>query len=109
MPGKLDPAVTTQGQGIIFSAFAAAVIGGVSLGGVSLGGVSLGGVSPGGGRGTMMGLVSGVLLIGVINNLLMLAQVPQFHVQARTGAVIIIAAVLTTIASRRSSGVKTLT
>ena len=94
MTGRLDSAVTTQGQGIIFSAFAAAVIGGVSLGG---------------GRGTMVGLVSGVLLIGVINNLLTLAQVPSFYVQASTGAVIIIAAVLTTVASRRSSGVRTRT
>ena len=94
MTGRLDSAVTTQGQGIIFSAFAAAVIGGVSLGG---------------GRGTMVGLVSGVLLIGVINNLLTLAQVPSFYVQASTGAVIILAAVLTTVASRRSSGVRTRT
>lgn len=94
MTGRLDSAVTTQGQGIIFSAFAAAVIGGVSLGG---------------GRGTVIGVVSGVLLIGVINNLLTLAQVPSFYVQASTGAVIIIAAVLTTVASRRSSGVRTRT
>lgn len=94
MTGRLDSAVTTQGQGIIFSAFAAAVIGGVSLGG---------------GRGTIVGVISGVLLIGVINNLLTLAQVPSFYVQASTGAVIIIAAVLTTIASRRSSGVRTRT
>jgi ribose/xylose/arabinose/galactoside ABC-type transport system permease subunit len=94
MTGRLDSAVTTQGQGIIFSAFAAAVIGGVSLGG---------------GRGTMVGLVSGVLLIGVINNLLTLAQVPSFYVQASTGAVIIVAAILTTAASRRSSGVRTRT
>lgn len=92
--GRLDSAVTTQGQGIIFSAFAAAVIGGVSLGG---------------GRGTIIGVVSGVLLIGVINNLLTLAQVPSFYVQASTGAVIIVAAVLTTVASRRSSGVRTRT
>jgi ribose/xylose/arabinose/galactoside ABC-type transport system permease subunit len=94
MTGRLDSAVTTQGQGIIFSAFAAAVIGGVSLGG---------------GRGTIVGVVSGVLLIGVINNLLTLAQVSSFYVQASTGAVIIIAAVLTTVASRRSSGVRTRT
>lgn len=94
MTGRLDSAVTTQGQGIIFSAFAAAVIGGVSLGG---------------GKGTIIGVVSGVLLIGVINNLLTLAQVPSFYVQASTGAVIIIAAVLTTVASQRSSGVKTRT
>lgn len=94
LTGRLDSAVTTQGQGIIFSAFAAAVIGGVSLGG---------------GRGTIVGVVSGVLLIGVINNLLTLAQVPSFYVQASTGAVIIVAAILTTVASRRSGGVKTRT
>jgi len=94
MTGRLDSAVTTQGQGIIFSAFAAAVIGGVSLGG---------------GRGTIVGVISGVLLIGVINNLLTLAQVPSFYVQASTGAVIIAATVLTTLASRRSSGVRTRT
>lgn len=94
MTGRLDSAVTTQGQGIIFSAFAAAVIGGVSLGG---------------GKGTIIGVVSGVLLIGVINNLLTLANVPSFYVQASTGAVIVIAAVLTTLASHRSGGVKTRT
>jgi simple sugar transport system permease protein len=94
MTGRLDSAVTTQGQGIIFSAFAAAVIGGVSLGG---------------GKGTMIGVVGGVLLIGVINNLLTLAQVPSFYVQASTGAVIVVAAILTTVASNRSSGVKTRT
>ena len=94
LTGRLDSAVTTQGQGIIFSAFAAAVIGGVSLGG---------------GKGTIVGVVSGVLLIGVINNLLTLAQVSSFYVQASTGAVIIIAAVLTTMASRRSGSVRTRT
>jgi simple sugar transport system permease protein len=94
MTGRLDSAVTTQGQNIIFSAFAAAVIGGVSLGG---------------GRGTVTGVISGVLLIGVINNLLTLADVPSFYVQATTGAVIIIAAVLTTLANKRSSIAQTRT
>lgn len=94
LSGRLDSAVTTQGSGIIFSAFAAAVIGGVSLGG---------------GRGTIVGVISGVLLIGVINNLLTLANVSSFYVQASTGAVIIIAAVLTTVASQRSGAVKTRT
>ena len=94
MTGRLDSAVTTQGQNIIFSAFAAAVIGGVSLGG---------------GRGTVTGVISGVLLIGVINNLLTLADVPSFYVQATTGAVIIIAAVLTTLANKRSSVAQTRT
>lgn len=94
LTGRLDSVVTTQGQGLIFDAFAAAVIGGVSLGG---------------GKGTIVGAMSGVLLIGVINNLLTLAQVPSFYVQASTGAVIIVAAVLAALASRNSSGIKTRT
>jgi len=94
MTGRLDSAVTTQGQNIIFSAFAAAVIGGVSLGG---------------GSGTITGVISGVLLIGVINNLLTLADVPSFYVQATTGAVILVAAILTTLANKRSTKIKTRT
>jgi ribose/xylose/arabinose/galactoside ABC-type transport system permease subunit len=94
LTGRLDSVVTTQGQGLIFDCFAAAVIGGVSLGG---------------GKGTVIGAMSGVLLIGVINNLLTLAQVPSFYVQASTGAVIIVAAVLAALASRNSTGVKTRT
>ena len=94
MTGRLDSAVTTQGQNIIFSAFAAAVIGGVSLGG---------------GRGTITGVLSGVLLIGVINNLLTLADVSSFYVQATTGAIIILSAILSTLANKRSSLAKTRT
>jgi len=94
LTGRLDSVVTTQGDGLIFNCFAAAVIGGVSLGG---------------GKGTMVGAMSGVILIGVINNLLTLAQVPSFWVQASTGAIIIVAAVLAAVASNRSSAVKTRT
>ncbi len=95
MTGRLDHAVTTQGQNIIFSAFAAAVIGGVSLGG---------------GQGTITGVLSGVLLIGVINNLLTLsADVSSFYVQATTGAIIILSAILSTLANKRSSLAKTRT
>lgn len=92
--GRLDSVVTTQGQGLIFDCFAAAVIGGVSLGG---------------GKGTIIGAMSGVLLIGVINNLLTLAQVPSFWVEASTGAVIIVAAILAAVASKRSTAIKTRT
>lgn len=94
LTGRLDSVVTTQGDGLIFNCFAAAVIGGVSLGG---------------GRGTVIGAISGVILIGVINNLLTLAQVPSFWVQASTGAIIIVAAVLAAVASNRSTTVKTRT
>lgn len=94
LTGRLDSVVTTQGDGLIFNCFAAAVIGGVSLGG---------------GRGTVIGAISGVILIGVINNLLTLAQVPSFWVQASTGAIIIVAAVLAAVASNRSTTIKTRT
>ena len=94
LTGRLDSVVTTQGDGLIFNCFAAAVIGGISLGG---------------GKGTIVGAMSGVILIGVINNLLTLAQVPSFWVQASTGAIIIVAAVLAAVASSRSSAVKTRT
>jgi simple sugar transport system permease protein len=63
-----------QGNGMIFTVFAAAVIGGISLDG---------------GRGTMLGALSGVLLLGVVQNLLTLAQVPSFWIQAIYGVIIL--------------------
>jgi simple sugar transport system permease protein len=63
-----------QGNGMIFTVFAAAVIGGISLDG---------------GKGTMLGALSGVLLLGVVQNLLTLAQVPSFWIQAIYGAIIL--------------------
>lgn len=92
--GRLDSVVTTQGQGLIFDCFAAAVIGGISLGG---------------GKGTVIGAMSGVILIGVISNLLTLAQVPSFWVQASTGGIIIVAAILAALAARRTGAVRTRT
>lgn len=56
-----------QGNGMIFTVFAAAVIGGISLDG---------------GKGTMLGALTGVLLLGIVQNLLTLAQVPSFWIQA---------------------------
>ncbi|MFC4522326.1 ABC transporter permease [Cupriavidus pinatubonensis] len=63
-----------QGNGMIFTVFAAAVIGGVSLDG---------------GKGSMLGALCGVLLLGVVQNLLTLAQVPSFWIQAIYGAIIL--------------------
>lgn len=65
-----------QGQNMIFTVFAAAVIGGISLDG---------------GKGTMLGALTGVLLLGVVQNLLTLAQVPSFWIQAIYGAIILVA------------------
>jgi simple sugar transport system permease protein len=69
--GAISP---NQGSGVIFTVFAAAVIGGISLDG---------------GKGTMFGALTGVLLLGVVQNLLTLAQVPSFWIQAIYGAIIL--------------------
>ncbi|WP_037572933.1 ABC transporter permease [Phaeacidiphilus oryzae] len=63
-----------QGQNMIFTVMAAAVIGGISMDG---------------GKGTMTGAVTGVLLLGVVNNMLTLAQVPSFWIQAIYGGIIL--------------------
>jgi len=72
--GYVGAISANQGNGMIFTVFAAAVIGGVSLDG---------------GKGTMFGALTGVLLLGVVQNLLTLAQVPSFWIQAIYGAIIL--------------------
>lgn len=72
--GYVGAISANQGNGMIFTVFAAAVIGGISLDG---------------GKGTMFGAVTGVLLLGVVQNLLTLAQVPSFWIQAIYGAIIL--------------------
>lgn len=74
--GRIQSVPTAMGQNLIFNAFAAAVLGGVSLNG---------------GRGTMFGAAGGVLLLILIQNLLILSQVPSYWISATTGAIIIIA------------------
>ncbi|MBP2475103.1 simple sugar transport system permease protein [Crossiella equi] len=76
-----------QGDRMIFTVFAAAVIGGISLDG---------------GKGTMFGALTGVLLLGVVDNLLTLAQVPSFWIQAVYGAVILGALMLARIATGKA-------
>ncbi len=74
--GRIDSIPTSLGQNLIFSAFAAAVLGGVSLNG---------------GRGTLSGACGGVLLLVLIQNILVLAQVPGYWINATTGAIILVA------------------
>ena len=73
-----------QGHGMIFTVFAAAVIGGISLDG---------------GKGSMPGALLGVLLLGIVQNLLTLAQVPSFWIQAIYGAIILGSLMVARIAS----------
>ena len=84
-------AVTGQqgyGEGIIFSVFAAAVIGGVSLKG---------------GRGNMVGAASGVILLGVVQDILDLANVSNYWIEAINGTVILFALVLARIVGGEST------
>jgi simple sugar transport system permease protein len=79
--GRVSAVTGQQGyqEGIIFSVFAAAVIGGVSLKG---------------GKGNMIGAASGVLLLGLVQNILDLSNVSDYWIEAVTGGVILVALVL---------------
>jgi simple sugar transport system permease protein len=84
-------AVTGQqgyGEGIIFSVFAAAVIGGVSLQG---------------GRGNMVGAASGVILLGLVQNILDLASVSNYWIEAINGGVILFALFLARVIGGEST------
>lgn len=83
LTGYVGALNANQGNGMIFTVFAAAVIGGISLDG---------------GRGTMFGALTGVLLLGVVQNMLNLAQVPAFWIQAIYGGIILIALMISRFA-----------
>jgi simple sugar transport system permease protein len=89
LTGRLGAVTPDQGRNYIFTVFAAAVIGGISLNG---------------GRGTLLGALTGVLLLGVISNLLVLSQVPTFWIDAVYGGIILLALVLTKFTGREDSG-----
>ncbi|GAA1558894.1 ABC transporter permease [Dactylosporangium maewongense] len=82
MSGRLAAVPAAQGNGAIFQVFAAAVIGGVSLNG---------------GKGTVFGAFTGVLLLFMIINVLTLAGVPAQWTNFLNGAVILVALVLSRI------------
>ena len=65
---------------MIFYVFAAAVIGGISLNG---------------GRGRIVGALMGVVLLGLLQNVLTLSQVAAFGIDAAYGAIILIALIIT--------------
>jgi simple sugar transport system permease protein len=76
-----------QGQNMIFTVFAAAVIGGISLDG---------------GKGTMFGALTGVLLLGVVKTMLTMAQVPSFWIDAIYGGIILLALILARLTTGRA-------
>lgn len=76
LAGRLASVTSGMGEDMIFSALAAAVIGGVQLTG---------------GHGRIIGALMGVLLLGTLTNVLTLAGVPTFWINAVYGAVILVA------------------
>ncbi|MFI7078846.1 MULTISPECIES: ABC transporter permease [unclassified Micromonospora] len=80
--GRLAAVPAAQGSGAIFQVFAAAVIGGVSLNG---------------GKGSVFGAFTGVLLLFMIINVLTLAGVPAQWTNFLNGTVILVALVVSRI------------
>ncbi|HLI05699.1 MAG TPA: ABC transporter permease [Ktedonobacteraceae bacterium] len=78
--GQVVAVTASQGNNLIFSVFAAAVIGGISLDG---------------GRGRMVGALTGVILLALVQNILILSQIQTFWIDAANGLIILIALGLT--------------
>jgi simple sugar transport system permease protein len=74
--GQVVAVTANQGNNLIFTVFAAAVIGGISLEG---------------GRGRMVGALTGVILLGLVQNVLVLSQIQTFWIDAANGAIILVA------------------
>ena len=79
LAGQVVTVTANQGNNLIFTVFAAAVIGGISLEG---------------GRGRMLGAFTGVVLLGLVNNVLVLRNTSTFWIDAANGAIILLALVL---------------
>jgi simple sugar transport system permease protein len=79
LSGRIDSMVASQGQNLVFDVFAALAIGAVSLNG---------------GRGSVVGVLVGVLFLSVLANVLVLTGVPSFWVDMTRGAIIVIALIL---------------
>lgn len=88
LAGRLDSAQPIAASGLELNAIAAVVIGGASLFG---------------GRGSMLGTILGILLIGVINNGLTLHNVEPFWVQFIQGAVIFLAVLFDSLNNKRKT------
>ncbi|MFC0110929.1 ABC transporter permease [Kibdelosporangium aridum] len=85
--GRLGAIGANMGEQLIFMVFAAAVIGGISLNG---------------GKGTLFGALCGVLMLGLIQNLLTLMSVSGHWFKAIYGAIILIALVLSRLTTGKA-------
>ena len=70
-----------------FTVFAACVIGRISLNG---------------GRGSILGALCGVILLGIISNIVTLSNIQTFWISATYGAIILLSLILTRLTSGKS-------
>jgi simple sugar transport system permease protein len=87
LTGRMASVLSGQGQNMIFTVFAAAVIGRISLNG---------------GKGSIIGALFGVILLGIISNILTLSNIETFWISATYGAIILLSLILTRLTSGRS-------
>jgi len=80
----------STGQGLEFDCLTAALLGGVSFKG---------------GEGTVFGLITGILIIGVLNNAMQLASFPDFYQLVVKGTVLLLAVALDVYQKSRSTSV----
>ena len=89
LTGRIASVVASQGQNMIFYVFAAAVIGGISLNG---------------GQGRLLGALTGVLLLGILQNVLTLSQIAAFWIDAAYGAIVLISLIIARLSGERPRG-----
>ncbi len=87
LSGRMASVLSGQGQSMIFTVFAAAVIGRISLNG---------------GKGSILGALCGVILLNIISNILTLSNIETFWIQATYGAIILFSLILTRLTSGKS-------
>jgi ribose/xylose/arabinose/galactoside ABC-type transport system permease subunit len=87
LTGRMASVMSGQGQNMIFTVFAAAVIGRISLNG---------------GKGSIIGALCGVILLGIISNILTLSNIETFWISATYGAIILFSLILTRLTSGKS-------
>lgn len=87
LTGRIASVVTSQGQNMIFYVFAAAVIGGINLNG---------------GEGRLFGALTGVILLGILQNLLTLSEIAAFWVDAVYGAIILLSLIIARLSGQKA-------
>jgi simple sugar transport system permease protein len=87
LTGRMASVLSGQRQNMIFTVFAAAVIGRISLNG---------------GKGSILGALCGVVLLGITSNILTLSNVETFWISATYGGIILLSLIVTRLTAGSS-------